>query len=445
MNPPKVSVIVPFAHVSDSIDACMDSILGQTLAGLEILCVAADAEALACAESYAGRDARVKVLRAAEGGMAAMMNLAIRSASGIYVGFVAAGDGIAPTMYETLVQFADAHPQADVVKADYVSVADIDGTSYAIHRRRLVGARANDYGILLNPRKHAYLFGIDGFCGAGIYRRSFLTRYNLRHREAPDDPFSEHGFGFQTLALAQGVTFLPQIVCCHQEREPVRAIRVQEMRSLCDEYDFIEQRLRIYRGVPEAVRVPYLRKRYEACAWALRCVEAAARPAIVQKMQEDFARRIAEERDIDRMFSPTFCRRRNKELRLLLQDAEAYRAYIEKQLQDISQRQKALASWAARKPLMIVGTGTLGEIAQVLLARHGVPAVAFVRSDAADAASFVNGVPVRSFEQIDALQGMRFLVAVEKNGKAIKERLQAAGAKASGIKSFELWRLSWDA
>lgn len=442
MTPPIVSVIVPLFTPDASLDVTLDNILGQTIADMEVLCVAADDAAVACAERYARRDARVKILQSADSGAGAMKNLAIRSASGAYVGFVEPGDGIAPGMYEALVRFADTHRSADIVLGDYEALSVIDGARFVMHHQRLVGARATDYGILLNPRKHAYLFGVDPFQGAGIYRRSFLTRYAIRYRETEDATFSEHGFWFQTFALAQGVAFLPQSFCQHREADPVCSLTVQEMRSLRDEYDFIEQRLRCYRGVLEAVRIPYLRKRYEACAWALRRVDAAAWPPLVQRMQEDLAQRIPEARDIDRMFSPIVCRRLNKELRLLLEDAASYRAYLAKQIQDVAKRQKKLTAWAARKPTAIVGTGAPGVAAQILLARRGIRAAAFVGNDDAEGAAMVNGVPVKSLAQLDTPCGMQFLIAVEKQGKEIKEHLQAAGVDARDIKSFELRRLS---
>lgn len=442
MHPPIVSVIVFVPTDCPSLDACLESVLGQTLSDLEVLCVGwdSDVETMERLERWAERDARVRVLGCVLGSAGAAKNVAIRSASGDYIGFVEAGDTLASEMYERLVAFAEAHPQIDVVKCDYEAVAEIDGDRFARSHKLLEG-RPKDYEKRLNPRKHAQLFGVERAPWAGIYRRSFLTRYNVRYREA-EGPFEEHGFWFSSLALANGVAFLPLSLCRHREGE-LRSLAARDSFAMCDEYDFAEQRVRYYRGVFEAVERPYLAARYIACSWALRKLQEDLRPALVQRIHEDFARRIAGEDDVDKIFSPTFYRRWNRELRWLLTQPEAYLDDINHQVLEFSERQKAFASWAVRKPTVIVGTGTLGVTAQMMLAHHGVRIAAFVEEDAS-VGQLINGVPVKVLPQLDCLQGMQFLLAVGKAGAQMKKQLRAAGVAAGDVKSFELRRLSWE-
>lgn len=445
MNPQKVSVILPFRGKDSSIETRMDSVLGQTLSDIEVLCVdtGADEETRERLAQYAREDARVKLFRDDTGIMGAAKNLAIRSASGEYVGFVEQDDVVASTMYETLMRFADTHPQADVIKGDYDSFEVIDDHPFTVHRK-LLSPRENDYERILNPRKHSYLFDIDMFHGTGIYRRNFLSRYNIRYRETAGTAYEDHGFWFQIFALANGVVFLPCSVYRHHVDDAEHFINKQSPFSICEEYDFAEQRVHNYRGIMEAVRIPYLAKRYKSCACVLRQMDEEGRSAFVQRMHEDFVMRIKDARDVGKIFPPNFCRRLHRELKLLLQQPGAYLEDTEKQLQSYPRRQKKFADWAARKKTEIVGAGTLGTLAQILLARYGVRIDAFVDFEASRMETIVNGVPVKPLAQLDDVQERQFLITAETDSKAVKERLQASGIKDSNIKLFELRRLTWE-
>ena len=61
----KVSVIVPSLNVADYIKECMDSIIGQTLQELEIICIDAGSTdgTFEILQKYAERDARIKLIR----------------------------------------------------------------------------------------------------------------------------------------------------------------------------------------------------------------------------------------------------------------------------------------------------------------------------------------------------------------------------------------------
>ena len=67
----KVSIIVPVYNVEKYLDRCMQSLLGQTLRGIEIIMVddgSPDGCPALCDE-YARRDARVKVIHKQNAGL----------------------------------------------------------------------------------------------------------------------------------------------------------------------------------------------------------------------------------------------------------------------------------------------------------------------------------------------------------------------------------------
>lgn len=341
MTFPKISIVLLCQNISESADLYLTNFREQMLSEIEVLCVdmgAADGT-WACLETQTAKDARVKILHVDAGDAGVAKNLAIRSAQGDYVGFVAPGDVPDPAMYERLVQFADAHPRVDVVKCNYDALTETDG-GQSLVSHKLLGKRVKDYGKMLDPRKHSYLFGLERATRAGIYRRSFLTRYNIRFREAQGNPFEEHGFWFQTMALAGGVAFLPEVLCRQRDVAADGFDDVCDIFSMCDEYDFIEQRIKNYHGILDAVRRSYLAARYRACSSVLRRLAVEKRPALVQRMHADFAPRIPQEDMVDKIFPRVMFRRLNRELKLLLADPAGYLLDINKQVERAQRRKR---------------------------------------------------------------------------------------------------------
>lgn len=117
---PRISVIVPVYNVEQYLDQCMESLLGQTLADIEILLVndASTDRSLEKAQHYA-RDPRVRVLDKPHGGLGDTRNWGVRQARGTYLSFVDSDDWLAPDALACIDKAAQAQ-QADIVFFDYV-------------------------------------------------------------------------------------------------------------------------------------------------------------------------------------------------------------------------------------------------------------------------------------------------------------------------------------
>lgn len=101
---PKVSVIVPVYNTEPYLKKCLDSVLGQSLCDMEIICVddgSQDKSGEIC-EEYAGRDSRVKVIHQSNQGLSAARNTGIENASGDYIAFVDSDDWVHPNFLEVL-------------------------------------------------------------------------------------------------------------------------------------------------------------------------------------------------------------------------------------------------------------------------------------------------------------------------------------------------------
>lgn len=104
----KVSVIIPVYNVEKYIGRCLDSLLSQTFADFEVICVddgSLDASGKIC-EEYAGRDSRIKVHHIENNGVSNARNYALSKAEGQWYAFVDADDWVEPDYLETLYEKA---------------------------------------------------------------------------------------------------------------------------------------------------------------------------------------------------------------------------------------------------------------------------------------------------------------------------------------------------
>lgn len=108
----KVSVIVPVYNMEKYIRQCMDSILGQTLTDIEVLCINDGSvdSSLAILRQYQQEDGRVTIVDQKNQGVAKSRNTGIRQAKGKYVCFMDPDDwypseGILEMLYQAAEQY----------------------------------------------------------------------------------------------------------------------------------------------------------------------------------------------------------------------------------------------------------------------------------------------------------------------------------------------------
>ena len=111
-----VSVIVPVYGVERYLRQCLDSVVGQTYEGLDVVLVddgSTDGCGAICDE-YASRDARVRAFHTENGGLSAARNFGIGKAWGEYVFLLDGDDWLESDAVCTLVDYA-CNTGADVV------------------------------------------------------------------------------------------------------------------------------------------------------------------------------------------------------------------------------------------------------------------------------------------------------------------------------------------
>lgn len=110
-----ISIIIPIYNVAKFLPKCLDSVLAQTYANLEIILVddGSTDECNKICKTYAKKDQRIKLIRQKNSGLSAARNTGIKNANGKYIGFVDSDDWIEPEMYQTLHDILVTH-HADI-------------------------------------------------------------------------------------------------------------------------------------------------------------------------------------------------------------------------------------------------------------------------------------------------------------------------------------------
>ncbi len=101
-----ISVIVPVYNNELSVRRCLDSILSQSFANLEILLIddgSTDNSGIII-EEYATKDDRVRILHKENGGLSSTRNRGLDIATGEFIAFVDADDWIEPDTFATALQ-----------------------------------------------------------------------------------------------------------------------------------------------------------------------------------------------------------------------------------------------------------------------------------------------------------------------------------------------------
>lgn len=126
---PRVSLVLPVHNGQRYLDSAIASVLAQTMADFELICVddgsSDDSPRLLAA--WAARDARVRIVtQSPNRGLPAALNAGFAVARGSLHGWTSDDNLCRPHMLARLVGVLDADPAADVVHADF-SLIDADG------------------------------------------------------------------------------------------------------------------------------------------------------------------------------------------------------------------------------------------------------------------------------------------------------------------------------
>ncbi len=162
-----VSIIIPIYKVEPYLKRCLDSVCGQTLRDIEIICIndCSPDNSLEILKEYQKNDNRIKIIDFKENrGVAAARNEGIKISKGEYIGFVDSDDWIDLDFYEKLYKKAKI-TNANIVKSN-VKITDNQDQKHKITSKNIIDIQKNKIYFI-----HAW---------SAIYKKSFINQFDIK-------------------------------------------------------------------------------------------------------------------------------------------------------------------------------------------------------------------------------------------------------------------------
>lgn len=193
-NTPLLSVIIPVYNARNTLRECLDSVCGQTLSDLEILCVddGSTDESVELLQELARKDGRIRVIVQSNRSAGAARNNGLSHARGKYVHFLDADDRLCPGIYGRAVERLE-QTGAAVCMFQYKL---LDG---ATGRETLCPNLLNGRERVTTLRREPAFFLYNMVAPWNkVYRRVWLEEHRLRFDEIVCG--NDRGFYFRMLA-----------------------------------------------------------------------------------------------------------------------------------------------------------------------------------------------------------------------------------------------------
>ncbi|MBQ1477498.1 MAG: glycosyltransferase family 2 protein [Erysipelotrichaceae bacterium] len=206
----KVSIIIPVYNAEKYIREDLDSLLGQSLREIEVICVddGSKDSSLKILEDYQRRDARVRVLKQENKGAGAARNEGMKEAKGDYLIFLDADDFFEKDMLEKCVRKMEEE-DADVLvfAADKY---DDQNKTFLPTPWSLQWQRCPQKTPFSSREMPLYIFqAFQNWPWNKLFRRSYIERNGILFQEVKRS--NDVAFVSTALAKAERITYLNEV------------------------------------------------------------------------------------------------------------------------------------------------------------------------------------------------------------------------------------------
>ncbi len=207
-----LSVIIPVYKVEKYLRQCVDSVIHQTYADLEVLLIddgSPDNCGKICDE-YAAKDNRIRVLHKENGGLCAARNSGIDMATGKYIAFVDSDDWLELDYYEKMMKSIQKY-DADLVTSNYYRDVDSHCTmKRAFRKEETTEDRKRILSFQLGTLSLYYCNFKDlglGPCWNKLFKRTFVLRHHIYFDDITT--CEDILYSFKAFRYARRVTCIP--------------------------------------------------------------------------------------------------------------------------------------------------------------------------------------------------------------------------------------------
>ncbi len=237
MSGPLISIIVPVYNVEPFVRECLQTIVGQTLREIEVLCVndCSTDGSRGIVRDFESCDRRVRLIDLpANVGLSGARNAGMDEARGEYLAFVDSDDLIDPTLCARTYEAA-ARSAADVVIFDFAGFTT---------NSELPSARSKPSDLkLIEPGDSKALLSWHAFAWTKLVRTDHIQRLHLRFPVGLT--YEDIPFHWELLTQTPKISLLPERLAFYRQRSGSIAYRRDLRRAdYIHVYDRVEAYLR---------------------------------------------------------------------------------------------------------------------------------------------------------------------------------------------------------
>jgi glycosyltransferase involved in cell wall biosynthesis len=225
----KISVIVPIYNVEKYLSECIDSILNQRYANIEIILVddgSLDSCSIIC-DNYAKIDNRIKVVHQKNIGAGGAKNVGIDIATGKYIAFVDGDDYIDSEMYSCMFKYMK--DDVDIVQCN-LRMFFRDGIKETQRNYGSFKTEKALCNLLVDWRNNVFY--------NKLFRRDVIQNIRFPIGRAIDDEF----FTYKTICKAKQVIYIDNYFYNYRMRKSSIMNGVKKQRLDFDRIDYLIER-----------------------------------------------------------------------------------------------------------------------------------------------------------------------------------------------------------
>lgn len=198
-----VSIIVPVYNVAPYLSKCLDSLLAQQGADIEVLAIndGSTDRSDKILEEYVLRYSNVRVFTQSNQGVSAARNVGLEHVRGDYVMFVDPDDWLEPRAVSRLLELMKEQP-CDMIGFNYYAVNESDGTREVYKR-----IKQTQYYDLSDDRQYTAMFeehGLRTVVCDSFFKRDILRRLRFECYPNGEDTL----FSFMALLRVHSILFI---------------------------------------------------------------------------------------------------------------------------------------------------------------------------------------------------------------------------------------------
>ncbi len=281
----KISVIIPIYNSERFLREALDSVISQTLPDIEIICIndGSTDNSLEIVNQYALKDERIKIIDKPNEGYGKTINRGLDEAKGEFAAVFEPDDILDKTIYEKLYAIAKKE-NLDVVKCNFYNYWSLKNKK---KKSGLVSKCAKKQAFC--PKDNLKIFTAHASIWAGIYRKSFLDKNNIRLLETEGASYQDMSFTFKVLATVDKMYLLDEALLYYRQDNPNSSVNnPKKMYCVCDEYEEIGRFLDENPEKKEIFTPQKLINQYRAYLWNLKRLSDDLKPEFLPRFSNEF-------------------------------------------------------------------------------------------------------------------------------------------------------------